>query len=154
MATQRSIGASPCKAPIDAASSGVAPLLPGRDLCGEYGLLGRAACQALALQNANLDLGHVEPSRMLWRVVKLDLTQQRRCHLYTEYFVKALSHVRIEVVQNQVDFAYVGIPAAQHPANESDEVDLGAPRGDLCESALAARSTATKMLHVPARSYS
>src|SRR5450759_983621 len=124
------------KAPLDAASSGVAPPLPRCHRGGEDSLLGGAARQALALQNTDFDLGHIQPARMLGRVVELDPTQQCRGGLHAEHFVEALAQMRVEVVQDQVDLADVGVPAAQHPADEVDEIDLGAPGSDLCEAPL------------------
>src|ERR1019366_2268263 len=130
MSAQFSICVPARKAPVDAALSGSAPLLPGRRLGGKDSLLGSTARQALALQNPDLDLGHIQPARMLWRVVEFDPTQQCSGRLHTEHFFEALAHMSVEIVQDQVNLAYVGIPTAQQP---TDEIDLGAPGRDLRE---------------------
>jgi hypothetical protein len=94
MATQLPICVSTGKRPLDTTSSGVAPPLPSRHLGGEGGLLGITACQALALQDADLDLGHVQPTGMVRRVVELDPAQQRCGRLYTEHFFEAGAQMR------------------------------------------------------------
>src|ERR1700737_2799648 len=76
---------------------------------------------------------------MVWRVMKFDPAQQCRRRLYPEHFFEALSQVDVEVIQDQVNLACVGIPAAQHPADEGYEVDLGTPGGDLRDAPLPAR---------------
>src|ERR1700687_4015050 len=138
MATQLSICVPTRKGPLDAASSGVTPPLPRRHLGSEGSLLGGTTRQALALQKTDLDLGPIEPARMFGCVVELDPAQQRRGCLYTEHFVEARAQMRVAVVQDPGDLAYRGIAAAQHPADEGDEIDLGAPGGDLREPTLTA----------------
>src|SRR6267378_5446185 len=138
MATQLPICVSTGKRPLDATSSSVAPSLPRRHLGSESGLLRSTAREALALQNTDFDLGHVQPAGMFWRVVKLDPAQQCHGRLYTEHLFEAGAQMRVEVVQDQVNLACLRIPVAQQPADKTDEVDLGAPRGDLREPPLAA----------------
>src|SRR5260370_12818797 len=131
MATQAPMCISACKGPIDAASSGVAPSLRRRHVGGKYRWLGSAARQALALQNSDLDLGHIQPAGMLGRVVELNPAQHCHGRFHTEHFLEALAQMRVEVVQHQVDLAHLGISPAQHPADEGDKIDLGAPGSDL-----------------------
>jgi hypothetical protein len=94
MSAQLPICFSPGERPLDAASSGVTPPLPSRYRGGESGLLGSTARQALALQNSDLDLSHVQPTRMVRRVVELDPAQDRRGRLDTEHFLETLAPVR------------------------------------------------------------
>src|ERR1700738_883112 len=139
MLAQLPICVPACGAPLDATSSGVAPPLPSRHLGGEGGLLGSTARQALALQDADLDFGHVQPARMVRRVVEGDPAQQCRGRLYAEHFFEAGAQMRVEMVHHKVNLACLGIPAAQEPTDKADEVDLGAPGGDLREPPLTAR---------------
>src|SRR5882757_3946100 len=139
MPAQLSVCVSTCKRPLDATSSGVAPPLPSRHLAGERSLLGTTARQALALQDTDLDFGHVQPARMIRRVVELDPAQQCCGHLYAEHFFEAGTQMRVEIVHHQVNLACLGIPAAQEPTDKANEVDLGAPGGDLRKPALTAR---------------
>src|SRR5580700_984453 len=136
MATELPVCISTRKCPLDAASSGVASPLPRRHLGGESRLLSSTARQALALQDTDLDLGHIQPARMLGCVMELDSAQQCRGRLHTEHFFEALAQMRVEVVQHQVNLAHVGIAAAQQPADEVDEIYLGASGSDLREAAL------------------
>jgi len=119
MATQLSICVATGKSPLDATSSGVAAPLPGRYLGGEGVLLGSTACQALALQDADLDLGHVQPAGMGRRVVELDLAQQCRSGLYTEHFLEAAAQMRVEIVQYQMNLACLRIAPVQQPAGRT-----------------------------------
>jgi hypothetical protein len=118
MPVQFSICISTRKGPLDTVSSGGASPLPRRDLGGEGSWLGGAARRALALQDIDLNLGHVQLARMLWHVAEFDPTQQCSDRLHTEHFFKPLAHMRIEIVQDQMNFAYIGIPAAQ----QSDKI--------------------------------
>ena len=59
------------KAPVDADGGGVARLFPGRDFCGEVLLVVQAFGQALAGEDREFDLSHVQPGAVLGRVVDL-----------------------------------------------------------------------------------
>jgi hypothetical protein len=50
---------------------------------------------------------------MLWHVAEFDPTQNCTDRLDSEHFFEPLAHMRIEIVQDQVNLAYIGIPAAQ-----------------------------------------
>jgi hypothetical protein len=128
-----------CERPVDPVAGGVTPLLPRGHLGGQGGGFGGTAGQALALQNADFDLGHVQPAGMCGCVVELDSAQQYRRRLEPQHFLKTLAHMRVEVIQDQVHLANLGIAAAQQAADESDKIDLGAPGGDLDEATLTAR---------------
>jgi hypothetical protein len=97
MAAQLPICVSTRKRPLDATSIGVSPPLPSRNLRGESRLLGSTARQALPLQDADLDLGHVQPTRMLGRVVELDPANQGRGGLHTEHLFEALALINDEL---------------------------------------------------------
>ena len=61
-----------CEHPIDAGSGGISLLLPGGGLGDETRVAFDAAVKALAGEDADLDLDHVEPARMLGDVVELE----------------------------------------------------------------------------------
>ena len=61
--------------PLDGALLGVSILLPSIDLASQRLRTGNAPIQALAGENADLDLRHVQPARMLGRVVELHPAQ-------------------------------------------------------------------------------
>jgi hypothetical protein len=93
MARKLSICVPAREGPLDTASSGVAPSLPRRQLGRARSLLSGTARQALARRDTNVDLGHIQPARMLGRLVELDPAQQCGCALHTEHFLEALAHV-------------------------------------------------------------
>src|SRR5262245_50927589 len=64
------------EAPVDAASRGVAPLLPGGYFGVEGGLVREAPVEALAAEDAQFDLGDVEPAAVLGGVVDLQPLRQ------------------------------------------------------------------------------
>jgi hypothetical protein len=105
MPAQFSICTSTRKGPLDTVSRGGAPPLPRRDLGGEGSFLGGAARQALALQDIDLNLGHIQLARMLWHVAEFVPTQQCSDRLHTEHFFEPLAHMRIEIAQEQVNLA-------------------------------------------------
>src|SRR3546814_11481559 len=57
--------------PLDASAGSVALSLPGSDLAFELRAIVDAKVQALASQDTDLDLGHVEPAGVLRREVEL-----------------------------------------------------------------------------------
>ena len=71
--------------------------------------------------------------------MELDPAQQACGGLYTEYFLEAAAHMRVEVVHDQVHLAYPRVPSPQHPADEAHEIGLGAPLGQLGMAAAAAQ---------------
>ena len=89
------------EAPHDATMVGVASLLPSSDFERNRCLVLEPPPQTLALQDANLDFGHVEPTRMFGRIVKLDATQQRSGCLVTEHLLEAGAKMRVEVVRTK-----------------------------------------------------
>ena len=111
MVTESSIRVLSGKRPIDAASCGIALALPRLKLVPGSGLVHQEASEALALHDADLDLRHVQPARMLGCVVKLHAAQQRAGARATQHLLEARTEMGVEVVQNQVNLAGGGIGA-------------------------------------------
>src|SRR6185312_3836597 len=128
MSTQLPIRVFARKCPLDAASGGVASSLPRRHFGSEDCLLDGAACQAPALGDTDLDLGNVQPTRV--DVVKLDLTQDAGGGFLAEDLLEVAARIGVDVVERQVHLAHFRVSAAQHPADEADEILLRAPLGD------------------------
>lgn len=63
------------------------------------------ALQKLATEDADLDLGHIQPTRMLGCVVELHSAQELGGRAFAQHVVEALSGVDVQVVQNQVNSA-------------------------------------------------
>ena len=76
MAPKLAISLLSSEAPFNGASFCVSRVLPSVDF-GLQGIpIGNASIQALARENANFDLCHVEPARVLGCVVKLYAAQE------------------------------------------------------------------------------
>src|SRR5712691_1672370 len=103
MATEPSICVLTGERPIDAASFGVALALPRVDLASRGLSIHQPPPEALTLQDADLDLRHVQPAGMLGRVVKLHAPQQRSGRRATQHLLETGTKVGVEVVQNQMD---------------------------------------------------
>ena len=55
------------KPPVNGRLLCVALVFPGRDFACERGFVGDAASEALLLEHPPCDLGHMQPTAMLWR---------------------------------------------------------------------------------------
>ena len=97
MPTQFPISILASEAPHDATMVGVASLLPSSNFERDRCLVLEPPPQTLALQDADLDFGHVEPTRVLGRIVKLDATQQRGRGLGTEHLLKACAKMCVRL---------------------------------------------------------
>ena len=90
------------EAPFNGASLCVSRFLP----CIDFGLqgmvVGDASIQALAAEDANFDLGHVEPARVFGRVVKLDAAQELASRSLTQHIIETFPEMGVEVVQHQM----------------------------------------------------
>src|SRR5437764_8942245 len=64
-----------CEHPIDPSAAGIALSFPGVDFFDEQFWVVDSAVQALAAQNADLDLNHVEPAGVLGGVVEFEALQ-------------------------------------------------------------------------------
>src|SRR5882762_8768974 len=109
MATESSIRIFAGKRPIDAASRAIALALPRANFVPGSGLVHQPPSEALALHDADLDLRHVQPTRVLGCVVELHAAQQSAGARATQHVLEARSEVDVEVVQNQVNLPGGGI---------------------------------------------
>lgn len=85
------------------------------------GVLGRRCDgQALPAENPDLDLCHVQPTRMLGRVVKLYATQQLAGSMLSKHVVEKLSEVGVQVVQDNMNPARFCVHVVQQVTDERD----------------------------------
>src|SRR3972149_9761713 len=131
MASEFSICILAGERPINAASFGLALALPAMDFASRGHPVHQSSPKALAIQDADFDLRHIQPTRVLGRVVKLHASQQRVSARRTEHLLKARAEMGVEVVQNQVNLSGGGITALKQVLYESDKFRLGSARGDL-----------------------
>src|SRR6266404_455261 len=129
MTAHLSIRILPREAPLDGTPGSVAAFLPGTDLATDRSQVRHASIQALSREDADLDLGHVQPAGVRGRVVKLDTAQQAPCSLDTEHFLKAAAKVGIEVVHHQMYPAGGTVDVFEQMAGKSHKVRLGASLG-------------------------
>ena len=96
------------KFPLDGSLKGVSSLLRSLDFGYQQLPTGHPPIQTLAAVDADLNFRHVQPTRVLGRVVKLHPAQELCGRALTQHIVEALPEVSIEVVQHQVDSARLG----------------------------------------------
>src|SRR5271154_1940747 len=75
-ALELNAGVIGCELPIGYGATFVAIFLPCGNFLGQSFLIGDAAVETLTDQNADLGLGHVEPTAMLGRVVPFKTSNQ------------------------------------------------------------------------------
>src|SRR5882672_11856749 len=95
--------------PFDASLIAVALNLPGLDLGFECLAVGDAAVEALAAQDADLDLDHVEPGGMLWGVVELQAAQDAVGLRRREGLVEGAWRMGRQVVERDADPLGLGV---------------------------------------------
>jgi len=117
--------------PSDAATLGIAAVLPSGHFGAQGGAILNTSIEALTIQDTDLDLRHVEPARMFGRVVKDNSLQEGVRSLRTHDLLEAGSEVGIKVVEHQMHGLRGPIDLLDQMTHEVDEVDLGAPRGDF-----------------------
>ena len=110
------------EAPLNGASLCVSRLLPCVDFCLQGIAIGDASIQALAAQDTNLDLRHIEPARVFWCVVKLYAAQEFVGRALTQHIIEAFPEMGVEVVQHQMNAACPGIHTREQFVDERDEV--------------------------------
>jgi hypothetical protein len=106
------------EAPFNGATLGISRLLPGIDFSFQDIPVGNASIQALTGEDANFNLCHVEPARVLGCVVKLYAAQEFVGGSLTQYVIKALPEMCVEVIHNQVNAACIGIRSGEQFIDE------------------------------------
>jgi len=117
--------------PSDASALIVSATLPRVDFIGERGAVRQSAIKALAVKDADFDFRHVQPTGVLWRVVKDDASQEFVGDADAEHLLEALAEMRVEVVEYQMDATCRRIDLFEQVLDKSDEVGLGTMIGNL-----------------------
>src|SRR3546814_8805140 len=99
---------------LDASAGSVALSLPGSDLAFELRAIVDATVQALASQDTDLDLGHVEPAGVLRREVELQPAEEAMGLRRGEGLVESPGRVRGQVVHDHPDLVSVGERSEEH----------------------------------------
>src|SRR3989442_7421132 len=87
----------------------IACCLPSGDLLPNLGDCVDAAVQTLTVHYADLDLGHVQPTGVLGRVMKFQFLQDAPSLIRRKGLVQTRSRVRVQVVHHQADLPGVRI---------------------------------------------
>src|SRR4051812_12131998 len=82
---------------------------PGSHFPSDFVLVVYPSIEALAVHDADLCLGHVDPTTVLGRVMPLDLVQNPAGVLGWERFVEAGPVMGVEVILHQADLPGLGV---------------------------------------------
>ncbi len=88
------------EAPHNRGLGRIADVFIGGDLTDEHGFVRDAAIQTLALQDTQLDFGHIQPTAMLGRVMKFELLQNATGVCGFKGLIERRGFVRVEIVQH------------------------------------------------------
>ena len=89
------------KLPVDRGLLRVATGCPGGDFGGQEVAVGDAPTQALSGEDAQLNLGDIQPVAVLGRLVQLQISPQPPGFVRREGFVQRRADMGIEVVEHQ-----------------------------------------------------
>lgn len=129
----RELGSGPLggEHPDDLRAIAIALLLPGGNFTVQGVTIGDAAVDALGAQDTDLDLDHVEPARVLGRVVEFKTPQDAVGLRRREGVVERARRMAGQVIQDDPDPVGLGIMNVDEIAHAVGEVDGRAPLGDL-----------------------
>lgn len=117
--------------PPDLLSAGIASALPDGDFRFQFRPLGNPPIQALSAHDADLDFHHVEPTGVLWNVVKLNLAQNPPRLLRSKTVVERGGRVSGEIIEHHPDFLCTGVMSIHQIAHALGKVLPGATISNL-----------------------
>jgi hypothetical protein len=120
-----------CEHPFDACASGVALPLPSFDFVDEPIWVVDSAVEALAAQDADLDLDHVEPTGVLGGVVELQAAQDAPGFGGRKGLIEGAGLVGRQIILHNPDALGVGIMDVDEFTHALGVVFGRAPLGDL-----------------------
>src|SRR5947209_16135663 len=129
-------GVSGGKAPVDADGLPIAFGLPSGDLSFQFRARSDATIQTLPREYREFDLGHVQPTAMLGRVMDFQLVDQASRLGWLKDLIQSGWGMGVQVIHDQHDDVSQRIADIHQVANEASEVGFGAMRGYL-QKALA-----------------
>jgi len=97
MPPRLSIGFMASEAPLDSAPLRITVRLLSADFATQCCDIGQASIQALACQSPDFDFRHVQPARVLGRVMKDHSTQQAMRLRDAEHVLEAFAEVRVQI---------------------------------------------------------
>ena len=120
-----------CEHPFDAGAAVVALLLPCRDFGSGLVVVCHSAIEALAAQDADFDLDHVEPTGVLGGVVEFQTAKHAPGFRRGQSAVKGRRAVGRELVEHDADLLGLGEMDIAKLAHAFSEVRCRTARGDL-----------------------
>ena len=117
--------------PVNDGGGLIALMLQHRDLCLQYHLVADSAVETLIAEDAQLYLGHVQPTAVYWSVMELQALGDAPCFGWLESIVQRAQLVSVEVVQNQPYRLCVRVCLVYQPPHLMSEVHSSAPLGHL-----------------------
>ena len=111
---------------MDGAPSGIALCLQGLDAPVQGLEVPNGSREAAPLKDADLDLGHVEPTAMLGGVMHLEAAGDPTGFGGRVHLIQAGQRVGVEVVLHQADVLSLGIDLIGQPPQLPGIVHLGA----------------------------
>lgn len=98
--------------------------MPDIGFTSQKSLVGHATVQALTCEDADFDLNHGQPARVLGRAVKARPTQQHVDRSPAQHVVEAFLRVGVQVIQHKVNAACRLVRFGREYLDEADEVGL------------------------------
>ena len=102
-----------------------------RDLSFQYHLVADSTVETLIAQDAQLYLGHIQPTAVYWSVMELQALGDASCFGWLEGIVQRAQLVSVEVVQHQPYRLCVRVCLVNQPPHLMSEVHSSAPLGHL-----------------------
>src|SRR6266487_54482 len=137
------------KAPMDAAVMRIALSRQGHNVLPEVIEALDAFGQTPPLKNADLDLGHIQPTAMLGRVMHLQSLPDALRFLRWERLVEAGRRVCVEIVHHQANHTCLGIDLIGQPADRLSKIQPGALLAHLDTTASGQRFDEHKQVRRP-----
>src|SRR5579859_4078236 len=122
-----SIGAG--KAPMDVHLSSITLLRQSFNMLPQMLKAFDALGQTVALKNADLDLGHVEPTPMLRGIMHLQALPKSLGFLRLKRLIQAGCCMRVQMIHHQANTLGLGIDLINQPADGCREIQPGASLG-------------------------
>src|SRR5690606_5886943 len=111
--------------PLDTSLLVVSALLPGVDFSDKPLTVREAPIKTLAIKNTNFDFRHIQPTGVLWRVVKDHASQEFICRLDSEHMFEALAERGVQIVKHEMNAIRLRVDLLQQVLDEGHEIRLG-----------------------------
>lgn len=115
---------------MNAALGGIASVFPGDNFSRQRPFIRQASAQTLRRQNAEFNLGHIQPGRMNRRKVKAQAAHDPVCFQLTEKLDQSVIMMRVQVIHHDIDAFRIGIQLIDQIPHRIGKVMLLAATSD------------------------